>query len=293
MRIGVAGLGRMGAAMAARLIEQGCGLAVWNRSAAALNHVAGLGAEPVATPADLWDRCDFVLSSLTDDQALAEVYLGPGGLLGARAGGKTAVDTSTVLPATVRRLAEKAAAVGCQFLDSPVLGTSTPARQGQLVAMVGGDASAFERALPLLKLLTRKARHLGPSGSGAAMKLSVNIPMTAYWAAFSESLALAAVNGLDVRDVIEIIQDSPAALAQMPLKREILMGNSTQVGFAIEGVVKNLQVIRAAAGTELSLPLVEASLLKYRAAIEIGAGAEDVASITHHHRALHHRVRPA
>src|SRR5260370_22450566 len=127
MRIGVAGLGRMGTAMAARLIEQGCGLTVWNRSAAALSEVAGLGAEPVATPADLWDRCDFVLSSLTDDQALEEVYLGSSGLLGPWARGKIAVDTSTVLPRTIRHLAEKAAEVGCQMLDSPVLVTSKPA----------------------------------------------------------------------------------------------------------------------------------------------------------------------
>ena len=293
MRIGVAGLGRMGTAMAARLIEQGCVLTVWNRSAAALSEVAGLGAEPVATPADLWNCCDFVLSSLTDDQALEEVYLGSGGLLRSTAWGKIAVDTSTVLPGTIRRLAVKAAEVGCQLLDSPVLGTSTPARQGQLIAMVGGDSSAFERALPLLRLLARKVRHLGPSGSGAAMKLSINIPMAAYWAAFSESLALAARNGLDVRDVIEVIQDSPAALAQLPLKLEILMGRSTQVGFAIEGVVKDLEVIRAAAGAEVSLPVVQASLLKYRAATEMGAGAEDVASITHHYRALHHAIRSA
>jgi len=287
MRIGIAGLGRMGSAMAARLLDKGCALAVWTRSNASLDDIMSRGAQAVPTPAELWNDCDIVLSSLIDDQALLDVYLGEGGLLCASARGKVAIDTSTILPETARLLAKKAADMGCDFLDSPVLGTSTPARHGQLIAMVGGAFAAFQRARPILDLLTRKALHLGDSGAGAAMKLSVNIPMAAYWAAFSESLALAAEYGLDMRDVIAIIQDSPAALAQLPLKLDILMGKSAQVGFAIDGVVKDLRVIRTAAGPRLDLPLVDASLATYAAASDIGAGSEDVAAIALHHRALH------
>lgn len=288
MKIGIAGLGRMGSAIAGRLLDQGCDLAVWNRSTTSLQEPLASGATRVDVPADLWDRCDVVVTSLKDDQALLDVYLGADGLLCSKAHGKIAVDTSTVLPATVRQLSAEGIAHDCHVLDSPMLGTSTPARSGQLIAMVGGETRAFERALPLLQKLARKVRYLGPSGSGAAMKLSVNIPMSTYWAALSESLALAIQHGLDPQDVIEIISDSPAALAQLPLKLDILAGRSTQVGFSIDGVIKDLGVIRAAAGHALDLPVVEASAATYRLAAEAGAGAQDVAAV-----ALHHGVTPS
>jgi len=279
MKVGIAGLGRMGSALAGRLVDQQCDLAVWNRSATPLKEPLASAVTRVEAPAALWDHCDIVVTSLKDDHALLDVYLGAGGLLCPKAEGKIAIDTSTVLPATVRRLSDKGKAYGCHVLDSPVLGTSTPARSGQLIAMVGGDEQAVECVRPLLQKLTRKICYLGPSGSGAAMKLSVNIPMSAYWAALSDSLALAVHHGIAPQEVIDILADSPAALAQLRLKRGVLAGTDRQVGFSIDGVIKDLNVIRAAAGQALTLPVVEATAQTYRSASKTGAGAEDVAAV--------------
>ena len=141
----MAGLGRMGSAIAARLLERGHMVSVWTRSGASGHEAARNGAHPVSSPAALWNECDVVVSSLKDDQALLDVYSGKDGLLCPAARGRIAVDTSTVLPTTVQALHSTAQTLGCDFLDCPVLGTSAPARQGQLIALVGGDQAALER----------------------------------------------------------------------------------------------------------------------------------------------------
>ncbi len=278
MDVAIAGLGRMGRAMAARLLELGCRVTVWNRSAAAADEFIALGARSVATPSALWAYSDLVLTSLRDDAAVEAVYLGSDGLIGAAAVDGIAIDTSTVLPATVQRIAEAAGAAGCDFLDSPVLGTVGPARTGQLISMVGGSAEAFRRAQPVLSHLTRRSLHVGASGAGAAMKLAVNIPMTAYWAALSDSLALAARYGLDRKQFLDIVQDSPAALAQLPLKRDLLLGRSTQVAYPIIGVVKDIHVMLAAAEAA-DLPVVAGALRTYARAVDEGRGDDDVATV--------------
>ena len=123
---------------------------------------------------------------------------------------------------------------------------------------------------------------MGGSGAGAAMKLALNIPLSAYWVAFGEGLAMAAKYGLSTQDFVEIIEDSPAAVAQLPLKRKILIGDSAQVGFSIDGVVKDLCTIRKAAGFGLRLRMTEAALSAYMEASEAGAGSRDVVSVALH-----------
>jgi 3-hydroxyisobutyrate dehydrogenase len=268
--------------MAERLLECGCTLAVWNRTLSAASNFESLGAVVVAAPVELWDHCEIVLSNLKDDQAVLDVFLGTNGLLGPTASGKAVFDTSTVLPDTAKNIAREAGRLGCEFLDSPVLGTVTPARLDQLIAMVGGTSEGFARIQPVLDRLTRKARHLGPAGTGSAMKLSVNIPMIAYWAAFSESMAVAARYGLRTTDLLDIIGDSPAALAQLPLKLEILASQREEVGFPIDAVVELLQVIRRAAGEDLDLPVTGAAIRIFALSAEVGAGGKDVAAVARH-----------
>jgi 3-hydroxyisobutyrate dehydrogenase len=274
--IGMAGLGRMGEAMAHRLIDKGFLPLLWNRSPISAE-LRDRGARVVATPSDLIRETKIIITSLLNDAALDAVYLGAHGLLCNDLQGHVLIDTSTVMPETIHRISAEAERRGGHLIDSPVLGTMTPARKGQLIAMAGGTAAAMEIARPVLELLARRVEHIGPSGSGSAMKLALNLPIAVYWAAMSDCLALAALHGVNRDRLLGIIADSPAALAQLPLKMDILQGRSTEVAFPLSAVLKDMGLMRRSAEPHLRLLTVEVAEQIYRQALEVGD--RDVAAV--------------
>jgi 3-hydroxyisobutyrate dehydrogenase len=242
----------------------------------------------------LAEQADLIITSLTNDAALEDVYLGAGGLLAGAGAGKIFVETSTVKPGTQQRIAAQAIATGAGYLDAPVLGTVNPAREGKLIMMVGGDAATLARAKPVLEKLARAVHHVGANGAGAAMKLAVNIPLGLYWAALGDSVALAEACGLSRNQLFDILHDSPAALNQFGIKLPVLRGEKAEVGFDIAGVVKDLTVINdTAADVGLTLPMASHSKRMFEEATRAGAGAQDVASIVLVSAALRAKERKA
>ena len=167
MKVGVAGIGRMGAAIAERLLKHGHEVTVWNRTRVKAEALAVHGAKVVDTPAQLASAVDVILTILTDAQAIAATFDGPDGLLAGAIKGKLFVEMSTVRPETERALAERVRAKGAALIDCPVGGTTGPARDGKLLAFVGGDAADLARVQPVLEQLCRRIEHVGPVGSGA------------------------------------------------------------------------------------------------------------------------------
>src|SRR5262249_42778783 len=159
-RIGFAGLGRMGQAMVARLLAAGFPMTVYNRTRAKAEELLARGAAWAATPAALAERSDIVLTILTDDRAVEQIYSGEHGLLDADCAGKLFVEMSTIRTATIQSLRPLVEARGARLLDAPVSGTLEPARQGQLLGMAGGLAEDLERARPVLEVLCRRLAHL-------------------------------------------------------------------------------------------------------------------------------------
>lgn len=208
MKVGVAGIGRMGAAIAERLLKHGHQVTVWNRSPAKAQAMAQHGATVAATPAQLAASADIVLSILTDANAIAAAYDGPEGLLSAAIAGKLFVEMSTVRPATQRALAGRIQAKGATMIDCPVGGTTGPARDGKLLGFVGGDAADLARALPMLEQLCRRIEHVGPVGAGASLKLAINLPLLVYWQAVGEALALCQPLKLDPARLVSIFADT-------------------------------------------------------------------------------------
>ena len=151
MKVGVAGLGMMGAAIAQRLIEVGHTVTVWNRSGDKLKPVVTAGATAAATPAALASTCEVIITILTDAAAIDAVYGGPEGLLAGDVQGKLCVEMSTVQPATELALAEKVRRKGAAFVECPVGGTTGPARQGQLIGLLGAEPADAARVEPLLR----------------------------------------------------------------------------------------------------------------------------------------------
>lgn len=208
MKVGIAGTGKMGSAVASRLQSLGHEVHVWNRGKARAQPLLDAGISWAETPRELMAAVDTVITFLTDEQALDAVYLAPSGLLSGPVKGKLFIEMSTVAPERQRDLASRAAAVGAAYVECPVGGSVGPAKDGKLIGFVGGDAADVERARELLTQLCRRIEHVGAHGAGATMKLAVNLPLLVYWQTLGEALSLVEPLKLDPARVIDILADS-------------------------------------------------------------------------------------
>jgi 3-hydroxyisobutyrate dehydrogenase-like beta-hydroxyacid dehydrogenase len=278
VQVAVMGMGRMGAAMAARLAQDGAEVAVWNRSPAKAEAVAReTGTRVLATARDA-GAYPFVVSSLADDAALTTTYLGDQGLVAGLADGTVVVETSTVDPRTIEELAPGVAERGAQLLDAPVSGSVPAVQGGTLTFMVGGDAGALDRARPVIDVLAGRTFHLGATGTGAAMKLAVNSMVHALHGALSEALVLAEAAGIARGDAYEVFLSSVAGAPFLQYKRAVFEDpEGAPTAFSLDLVAKDLTLI-ATLADRLGVPLSQGAtnLEVARAAVEGGDGAHDM-----------------
>jgi 3-hydroxyisobutyrate dehydrogenase len=211
MNIGVAGLGRMGSAIAARLMNVGHKVTVWNRTPEKIKPLAVAGAAIAADPAELAAGVETIITVLMDSASLAAVYEGPRGLLTSAVTDKLFIDISTVEPETVIAIAKNVHARGGMFIDCPVGGTVGPAREGKLLGMAGGPEADFARAKPVLADLCWRFEHVGPVGAGASLKLAINLPLHVYFQALGESYVLCKHLGLDPKWLVEFLTETSGA----------------------------------------------------------------------------------
>ncbi len=195
-RAGFVGLGNQGAPIAAHLVPAGFETTVFDLAPAAMTELVAGGAAAARSPREVAERADVVGICVPADEHVRAVVLGDDGLLAGAAPGTVLAIHSTILPATAVALAEAAAARGVAVLDACVTGGAARARARQLTFLVGGDAAALERARPFLQVAAEKILHAGPVGSGAKLKLCLNLITYLQWAAAYESFALARAVGL-------------------------------------------------------------------------------------------------
>ena len=286
MRIGLAGIGKMGVGIAARLAEVGHQMTVWNRSADKLKPLAAAGMKVAKSPAELASAVEVVISILTDAAAIDAVYGGSHGLLAGDVKGKLFIDMSTVRPETPKTLAEKVRAKGAVFVESPVGGSTGPARQGKLIGLVGAEPADFARAKPILDQLCRRVEHCGPVGAGAVMKFTINLPLMIYWQALGEALALCRDLKIDPTRLMDLISDTSGGANVLKVRGAAiaakLKGADTgPVTFDLDGGMKDMRAMIAegkARGVEL--PLVACALACYEEAKGKGLGGEEVSLLS-------------
>lgn len=279
-RLGFVGLGRMGAAMAPRLLGEGRTLAVWNRGTERAAPLVAAGATLAATPSALARGADIVFSMLRDDLAATEVYEGRHGFLAAPVEGRLFVEMSTLRPATIARLDARLRERGAALIDAPVSGTVGPARDGRLLALVGARPADLERVRPFLDLLCRRVLHAGPVGQGALLKLVINLPLGVYWQALAEALALGRAGGLEYAAMLDALQDSSAALAVLGLKRPAILGDAQAPAFDLASMQKDLlYMLETGSATGVPMPATAAALGSYAAASASGLGDRDSVAI--------------
>jgi 3-hydroxyisobutyrate dehydrogenase len=283
MQIGIAGLGRMGAAVAARLMDVGHSVTVWNRSPGKANALTDAGAKLAATPEELTSHCEAVITMLTDADAIDHVYNGEKGLLAGDVHNKLFIEMSTVRPEVQIALAKVVRASGARFVECPVGGTTGPARQGKLFGFMGAEAEDAARAKPILDQLCRRLEHVGPVGNGALAKFTINMPLMIYYQALGEALAMARPLGLEPERLMDIICDTSGAPTMMkargPVVARMLKGEEAAVTFDLVGCIKDLQSMQAEGKARgLSLPLVQMTIACMEESVSQGHGAKEAAS---------------
>ena len=285
MKIGIAGTGRMGAAMAQRLMSLGHEVTVWNRSKEKTQPLAEAGAKVAATPRDLAMHSELVISILTDASAIAAAYNGEAGLLSGDVKGRLFVEMSTVRPEVEEKLAKEIRAKGAALVDCPVGGSTAPAREGKLLGFVGGEANDVAHAKPILDQLCRRVEHVGPVGSGARMKLAINLPLLVYWQALGEALLIIESLNLDPARVIDILSDTsggPNVLkARGPAIAAALQGKEiTPVTFDVDSIRKDLRtMIEEGRALGSALPVTQCALSCFDEASTDGLGAKDASTL--------------
>ena len=279
-RVGVVGLGIMGAGMAASLLRAGYQVVVYNRTAARAEPLRARGAQVAQTPAELARVCDAVVTMVSDVPALEQVLLGPQGALQGARPGTLFVDSSTVTPAASQRMAEEARRRDCQYLDAPVTGSKQAAQEGQLMFMVGGPREVFERAQPLFAAMGRAAHWVGPNGHGSAVKLINNMISGITMAALAEGVSVARQVGVDPQALVRVLSDSVIASAFLKGKLAKVLQGDFSTNFALALMQKDLRYFLELAGQHSQFtPTAALAAQVYRAAAMAGLGDLDTAAL--------------
>ena len=278
MRIGIAGLGKMGSGMALRLKESGFEVAVWNRSR---DKAEGFNGPIAETPRALAEQVDVIVSMLFDGEAVHAVYRGAGGVLEADLAGKLVIEMSTVRPQVEIDLAEAVQAKGGAFIDCPVGGTVGPARTGKLLGMAGGDAADVARARPVLDALCRQVEHVGPVGAGASLKLAINLPLLVFWQSFGEAAAMVRHLNLDPKWLVEFFAGTSGGAGVLkaraePIAKALAGEDPGPVTFDVDSLRKDLRTMIEEAGVRgFTVPVASQTLAMFDEASAEGMGKSD------------------
>jgi 3-hydroxyisobutyrate dehydrogenase len=247
---------------------------VWNRSA---DKARATGFKVAESPQALAAGCEAVISMLTDAAAVKSVY---GQMLSGNVNGKLFIEMSTVRPAAAREVSSLVKKKLAGFVECPVGGTIGPAKEGKLFGFAGGEKADFERAKSLLDQMCRRVEYLGPAGSGASMKLAINLPLLVYWQALGEALSLVKNLNVDPTRLMDILGDTSGAPRMLqnrgPAVAAALAGKEGAVSVDIDTLKKDLsEMAEEAKLLGWSAPATEGALRAFAAASAAGLGAKD------------------
>lgn len=280
-RITLLGLGAMGQRMARRLLAAGHELTVWNRTPEAAQSFIAAGARTAATPRQAAEGADIVLSMVFDDDASRSLWLDPSdGVVNSLSPSAIAIESSTLSPAWVQQLGENLAARGVSFLDAPVAGSRPQAEAGQLVFMVGGDASTLDKVRPVLATLGSSVHHMGPVGSGAWLKLSVNTLFATQVVAMAEQLGLLRRAGLDPQRALEALRAMPVLSPTAAGAGTLMLAANYAPQAPVDLIIKDLgYALAAGEHSGASLPITGAVAARFMDAKAAGMGGENLVAV--------------
>lgn len=279
-RVALIGLGLMGSGMARNLLAAGYPLSVYNRNREKSEPFVALGAQVASTPRDAAEGAEIVISMVADDVASRAIWLGEEGAAASAAPGALFIESSTVTPDWVRELASTVTAQGFEFLDAPVTGSRVQAEEGKLLFLVGGSEAALQRARPVLSVMSRDIVHMGPTGSGALIKLINNFLCGVQLASLAEGLALIEKGGLDRSKALDVLT---AGAPGSPLVQAIsgrMVAQEYAPHFALKLMMKDL-AYASAEGEHHGMPLQMGATARdvFANAVDAGLGEKDMSAV--------------
>ncbi len=243
LKVGYIGLGLMGKSIARNILKAGFPLVVHNRSRAAVDELVAEGATAANSPKDAAQQVDVIFTNLPDTPDVEKVVLGENGIIEGAHAGLIYIDNSTIKPASARKIAEKLAEKNVFALDAPVSGGDIGARNGTLTIMVGGDASALEKVMPVFMAMGKTVTHVGDAGAGQVAKAANQIMVAAQMVAMGELLVFSKKAGVDPRKVVEAIKAGAAQCWTLDVKPPRLFAGNRSPGFKAYMQLKDLKII--------------------------------------------------
>jgi 3-hydroxyisobutyrate dehydrogenase len=279
-RIAFLGLGIMGGGMARRLCAAGFPVAVYNRDRSKTESLATAGATVAQSPREAAKGVEIVFTMVADDEASRAMWLGPDGALSGVSPGTVMVECSTLTVNWVDELSRTAVKAGGEFVDAPVAGSKDAAAAGELKFIVGGTSHALDKIRPALMAMGKSIAHVGPTGSGALVKLVNNFLAGVQVAAFGEALAWLERTGIDRENAVAFLMDGAAASPVTKVVAARMMAEDYAPNFFLRLMAKDLgYATREAAGKQITLRTAAAALERFQAAISAGHGDKDMAAI--------------
>ena len=280
LRIGYIGLGLMGGPMALNILKSAHPLTVWNRTKEkAAQHIAA-GAVLADTPAKVAEVSDIVFTNLSDSPDVLEIVLGQDGVIHGAHPGMILIDNSTIKPSISREIYTSLKALGVSSLDAPVSGGTLGAQNGTLAIMVGGDESALEKALPVLKCIGKKITYVGGPGAGQIAKAANQIMVAAQMVAMGELMIFAQKAGADPQKVVEAIKGGAAQCWTLDNKPQRLFAGNRTPGFKCSLQAKDMNIVMETARENLvSLPSSAINAQLFNAMVADGGGDLDNSAV--------------
>lgn len=276
-RVGFVGLGIMGSPMARNALKAGFPVTVTNRTLARAKPLAEAGATVVATPREVAERSDLVVTMVTSSPDVEAVTFGTDGIAAGAHPKLLAIDMSTISPAASREIAKRAAANRPPFktLDAPVSGGEVGAIEARLAIMVGGDEADVTRAMPLFEALGKTIVHIGGHGGGQACKLANQIAVALNNLGVSEALVFAKAQGIDLERTRQVIAGGAGSSWAMQNYAPKMLAGDFRPGFMVDLQQKDLRLILDNAYADhLSLPGTGLVHALYTALQKDGGGRE-------------------
>jgi 2-hydroxy-3-oxopropionate reductase len=280
LKVGYIGLGLMGKSIALNILKAGFPLVVHNRSRTAVDELAAEGATAASSPREVAAQVDVVFTNLPDTPDVEQVVLGENGIIEGVHDRLVYVDNSTIKPASARMIAEKLSAKNVLALDAPVSGGDIGARNGTLTIMVGGDASALEKVMPVFQAMGKTVTHVGDPGAGQVAKAANQIMVAAQMVAMGELLVFSKKAGVDPQKVVEAIKAGAAQCWTLDVKPPRLFDGNRNPGFKAYMQLKDLKIILdTARAYDIPVSGTEENTRLFQEMIDSGMGELDNSAV--------------
>ena len=280
LKVGYIGLGLMGKSIARNILKAGFPLVVHNRSRTAVEELVAEGAQAAGSAAEVAGQVDVVFTNLPDSPDVEQVVLGPDGILSAARPGLILVDNSTIKPVTARAIAARLAEKGAFALDAPVSGGDIGAKNGTLTIMVGGDAAALEKVMPVFLAMGKTVTHVGEPGAGQVAKAANQIMVAAQMVAMAELLVFSQKAGVDPQKVVEAIKGGAAQCWTLDVKPPRLFAGNRNPGFKAHMQAKDLNIVlETAREYGVPLPATAENAQLFNAMLQMGMGELDNSAV--------------